>query len=98
MPALNGSVQNSAKMVIGSFQAKTYFSELLRKVEAGTVVTITRNGHDVAIMQSPDSAKSNKAVKAWRRLNHIAQEISDCNAKHPVSLSDIEEWKNDGRK
>ena len=46
---------------VGSFQAKTYFAELLRKVEEGISITITRNGHDVAVMQSPQKKETSEA-------------------------------------
>ena len=29
---------------VGSFEAKTYFAELLRKVQEGCVINITKNG------------------------------------------------------
>ena len=83
---------------IGSFQAKTYFSELLRKVEEGIVVTITRNGHDVAIMQSPQKKESTQAVKAWERLMKISSKISEQNKDEPITLSQIQEWKEEGRR
>lgn len=78
---------------IGSFAAKTYFSELLRAVEAGSVVTITRNGHDVATLQSPEAVQNKKALMAWDELCAINQ-----SEKKVISLEEIQEWKNDGRK
>jgi prevent-host-death family protein len=33
---------------IGAFDAKTHFSELLRRVEAGETITITRHGRAIA--------------------------------------------------
>lgn len=92
------AVAQSPFFSIGSFQAKTYFAELLRKVENGATVMITRNGHDVAIMQSPAKKASSKGAESWRRLMDISQAISARNATAPVTLSEINEWKNDGRK
>ena len=83
---------------IGSFQAKTYFAELLRKVEEGIIVTITRNGHDVAIMQSPQKKESTEAVKAWERLMKVSSQISAQNKANPITVSQIQKWKEDGRK
>jgi prevent-host-death family protein len=34
--------------VVGAYEAKTHFSELLGRVEAGEVVTITRHGAPIA--------------------------------------------------
>ena len=98
MPALNLTAQSLGHYIIGSFQAKTYFAEVLRTVEAGNTVVITRNGHDVAVMQSPARAKSSKASSAWAQLSTIAKEVSEQNSAHKVSTKDIEEWKLDGRK
>ncbi len=89
---------NSLGLVVGAFQAKTYFAELLRKVEDGSVVTITRNGHNVAVMQSPKSLGNEKALKSWGLLLEVAQQISDQNKEEPVTLNDIQEWKIEGRK
>ena len=35
---------------VGSFDAKTYFAELLRNVAEGKTIRITKNGKPVAIM------------------------------------------------
>ena len=81
---------------IGSFQAKTYFAELLRKVEEGFVVTITRNGHDVAVMQSPQKKQSSKAQAAWTRLMKLSKKISAQNSENPVTVEQILAWRNEG--
>lgn len=81
---------------VGSFAAKTYFAELLRMVENGSVITITRNGHDVATVQSPETKENKKALAAWRGLCAIGKELSS--GQKTVSLDEIQEWKNEGRK
>ena len=83
---------------IGSFQAKTYFAELLRRVIAGAVVTITRNGQAVAVMQSPARKKQTNAQKAWKNMLALSQQISAQNSNNPVTIADITAWKNDGRR
>lgn len=92
------AVAKNPFLSIGSFQAKTYFAELLRKVESGVVVTITRNGHDVAVMQSPAKKANSRGMESWQRLLKINALLSERNAASPVSLSEINEWKNDGKK
>lgn len=79
---------------VGSFAAKTYFAELLRMVENGSVVTITRNGHDIATVQSPMVKENKKALSAWKSLCSLGKEIGS----EKVTLEEIQEWKNDGRK
>lgn len=98
MLAVAGFGAQSGNFSIGSFQAKTYFAELLRKVEEGLVVTITRNGHDVAVMQSPQKKESSAALAAWQRLMKLSSKISEQNKAEPITLSQIQEWKEDGRR
>jgi prevent-host-death family protein len=54
---------------IGAFEAKTHFSQLLRQVEAGDTITITRHGRPVARLVGWDATldrknQDNKATKA----------------------------------
>ena len=97
MMPMAGAVQAN-RFSIGSFQAKTYFAELLRKVEEGIVVTITRNGHDVAVMQSPQKKESTQALNAWNRLMRVSSQISAQNKTAPITVSQIQQWKNEGRR
>jgi prevent-host-death family protein len=41
---------------IGAFEAKTHFSELLRQVESGESITITRHGRPVARLVGWDAS------------------------------------------
>ena len=50
---------------VGSFEAKTKLAELLDKVEAGEVVTITRRGKAVARLVP---VKSDEGAEATRRV------------------------------
>lgn len=80
-------------LAIGSFAAKTYLAELLRKVEEGSSVIITRNGKDIAVLQSPATIQNTKGVTAWQKLCSISAQLDS-----PISTSEIEEYKNEGRK
>ena len=91
-------LQTFSQLSMGAFDAKTHFSALLRRVEDGAVVTITRNGHDVAVMQSPALVRNSEALDAWSRLTAMAQAISAQNNADSVTVNDILEWKNDGRR
>lgn len=68
---------------VGSFAAKTYFAELIRMVENGSVITITRNGHDIASVQSPQTKENKKALAAWKGLREI------CSLSKPGVKSDV---------
>lgn len=87
--ALTVGVRNNNIFTVGAFQAKTYFAELLRKVENGASFVITRNGHDIATIQKPKEVKNDKALKAWNNLMKISTDIT---------LDEIDAWKKEGRK
>jgi prevent-host-death family protein len=60
-------------VTVGSFEAKTKLSELLDKVEAGEIVTITRHGTAVAQLvpvKAADERERQRAlieeIKRWR--------------------------------
>lgn len=94
--------RNANTFAVGSFDAKTHFAELLRTVESGATVTITRNGHDIATMISPKTAQNNKnlaSLAAWKKLRKIAakQENSQ-KITQKITIEEIQEWKNEGRK
>jgi prevent-host-death family protein len=50
-------------ITVGSFEAKTKLAELLDKVEAGEVVTITRRGKAVARLVAANSADANEDMR-----------------------------------
>lgn len=57
-------------MEIGTYEAKTHFSELIEKVAKGERIVITKHGHPVALL-SPVNEKiktSADAVEAIKRL------------------------------
>ena len=87
--ALTVGVRNNNIFTVGAFQAKTYFAELLRKVENGASFVITRTGHDIATIQKPKEVKNDKALKAWNNLMKISTDIT---------LDEIDAWKKEGRK
>jgi len=51
-------------IVVGAFEAKTKLAELLDKVEAGEVVTITRRGREVARLVGVRSADEQARLQA----------------------------------
>jgi prevent-host-death family protein len=54
---------------IGAYEAKTHFSALLEKVEAGEEFTITKHGNPVArlvpIKKALSTAERSKIIDAW---------------------------------
>jgi prevent-host-death family protein len=58
--------------VVGAYEAKTHFSELLARVARGEVVTITRHGAAVArlvpVKQKATVQQRRQAIEAMRNL------------------------------
>ena len=56
--------------VVGSYQARTHFSELIEQVEAGEEITITRHGTPVArlvpIQREASREVRERAIREWR--------------------------------
>ncbi len=89
------------RITIGSFDAKTHFSELLRKVTEGIIVDITKNGKKIATLQSPHRINLSEAQKAADRIKFRREAIEQKREKYglePVTQEMIKEWKNYGRK
>ena len=89
------------RITVGSFDAKTHFAELLRKVADGFIIDITKNGKKVAVLQSTESIEQSEAWKAFERINERRKIIAERAKKsglEPVTQAMIKEWKNYGRK
>lgn len=86
---------------VGSFDAKTYFAELLRMIQGGATVNITKNGKRVAVMESPKVKANSNALLAHQRILKRAATIAERNKENnlePLTLDQINEAKNYGRK
>lgn len=86
----------SQAVSIGSFEAKTKFSELLRNVEAGMIYSITRNGKSVAVLQSAETKKQSEGMAAFTRISRRAEKLRG--NKDGFSVQEIIRLKNEGRK
>lgn len=77
---------------IGAFEAKTHFSDLLKRVEQGEVFNITLRGKLVAVLASPEQERKKHTFEAFQKLIALKK-------LHPVGSTDeIQEWKNKGRR
>lgn len=85
---------------VGSFDAKTFFAELLRMVQDGATINITKNGKHVAVMQSPQKQSKSKALDSHYKLMDLSKKIAIRNKNaglSPLSVDEINELKNYGR-
>jgi prevent-host-death family protein len=77
---------------IGAFEAKTHFSEILRRVEKGEEFCVTNRGRIVAIIHSPQAEHERKTYEAFTKLGALRK-------KHPLgNYAEIKTWKEAGRK
>ena len=68
-------------MIIGSFDAKTRFSELIDHAQKGEDIVITRRGKPVARIVRIDSAeKDDDKASVWRNIRKIRNSISGFSA------------------
>lgn len=84
---------------IGLFEAKTHFSELIARAEAGDEVIITRHNKPVAKLVpinevSRDVVK--RRLKAVAGLQAIGREIAERGG--PVTQQEILDWIREGRR
>ena len=86
---------------VGSFDAKTYFAEFLRKVQGGAKINISKNGKKVAVLQGIKTVQNEAAMEAHKRIIARSQKFaalrqqSGCEA---LSTADIKALKDAGRK
>ena len=75
-------------ILVGAFEAKTHFGQLLNEVENGAEVHITRHGRPVAIMRAERAAETDEARAALQRL---------ATHRRKLSREEIQDMVNDGR-
>jgi prevent-host-death family protein len=70
-------MNRSPRNTVGAYEAKTHFSEILEKVEAGEEITITRHGTPVARMV-PVKKRSSEAERrtAIEQIKQLSQGLS----------------------
>ncbi len=67
---------------VGAYEAKTHLPELLKRVERGERITITRHGAPVAVLIPPDPARTTdletviKDIRAFRRKHRLGNDTS----------------------
>ena len=77
---------------VGSYEAKTRLPELLRAVELGEVVTITRRGVPVARLISVDNDASEEPAAVIARMKSARA------GRRAVSIDDILAARDEGRR
>lgn len=77
---------------VGTFEAKTHFSDLLRRANQGEEIIITRRGEPFAKMGPVEPQHdAKKASAAMRRIRERAKEL-----RVNATPAEIKEWINEG--
>lgn len=84
---------------IGAYEAKTNLPEILRRVEAGEVITVTRHGRPVADIV-PASASRFSGAKTAVKSILLAQQKRMDKKKQATEISDedLADMKSTGRR
>ena len=80
--------------MIQATEAKTHLAELLRKVEQGESIAITRHGKTIAHLvpaDVQDRIQRKKAVDEFRRRRSQLSDVS-------ISLEEILAWRHEGHR
>lgn len=79
----------SSRNLVGAFDAKTRFGDLLDRVERGEVIVITRHGHPVArLVPFDETVDRERAQAAVERLMTFG-EGEDIRLPKGVSIEDL---------
>jgi len=84
----------TSRNLIGAFDAKTRFGDLLNRVERGEVIVITRHGHPVARLVPFDEAIDRERARA--AVERLMTFGDDEDIRLPKGVS-VENLINEGR-
>jgi len=81
---------------VGIYEAKTHFPKLIRRVQRGERITITKHGKPVADLVPTQGKGREAARRAWDDLMALPEELRAQGVR--VTRDEIIEWKNEGRR
>ena len=84
-----------SSITVGAFEAKPHFSQLLKEVEKGNVVHVTRRGKPIALI-SPEGFGREKAGQ--NALERIANRRKVVGMRKKITTDDILDFRDEGRK
>ncbi|WP_420100674.1 type II toxin-antitoxin system Phd/YefM family antitoxin [Bosea sp. (in: a-proteobacteria)] len=87
-------------IIVGTFEAKTKFSELLDRVEQGEEVVVTRHGKAVAriVPEAIDGDRASaRAREILARRRAIGERLA-VSGQLPISAREMWEWIEEGRR
>jgi len=76
-----------SRAFVGTFQAKTHFSQLLERVAKGEEITITKHDRPVARLVPADRLSREHVAAIFRQMDALRQSLPRSNDK--TSLKDL---------
>ena len=84
-----------SSITVGAFEAKTHFSQLLKEVEKGNIVHVTRRGIPIALISPEKPDREEAGQNALERISNRRKAV--CMRKK-ITTNDILEFRDEGRK
>ena len=87
-------------MTVGSYEAKTKLPSLLKRVEMGEKITITRHGVAIAVLAPPERSEQERVMRAKKAVEDMKQFRKEFIARNGrgLTLAEIKEAINEGRR
>lgn len=82
-------------ITVGAFEAKTHFSQLLKEVEKGNIVHVTRRGKPIALISPEGFGREETGQNA---LERIANRRKIIGIRKKITTRNILEFRDEGRK
>jgi prevent-host-death family protein len=76
---------------VGVYEAKTHFSQLIARVQAGETIEITRHGRAVALIVAPDP-------EPRPDLREVLSAMDEFRVGRHATVAEILEWRDEGRR
>ena len=86
MPA-NSNRSRRSRAVVGAFQAKTHFSQLLERVAKGEEITITKHDRPVARLVPAGRPSREHVAAIFRQMDALRESLPK--SKDKTSLKDL---------
>ncbi len=84
-----------ARSLVGTFHAKTHFSQLIERVQKGEEITITKHDKPVARLVPADRPSREHVANVFLQMDALRQSIEAAKPQDKTSLKDL---INEGRR
>ncbi len=83
------------RSLVGTFHAKTHFSQLIERVQKGEEITITKHHKPVARLVPADRPLREHVAKVFRQMDVLRKSIE---AAKPQDKTNLKDLINEGRR